>query len=721
VTPTSDDLAEDPRVLEAAREYLADLEAGRTPDRRAYLARHPEVAGALAECLDGIDLAHTAGRAMRPTAPPPMPEYQAEPLGDFRIVREIGRGGMGVVYEAVQLSLGRRVALKVLPFASALNPRQLQRFQTEAHAAAQLHHTNIVPVYAVGCDRGVHYYAMQLIDGKPLDEVIREERGEPLAPAGGTTIDYRAGPTAPNTATAGTATRAGRGREVYRAAARLAVQAADALDYAHEAGVVHRDVKPANLLLDARGTVWITDFGLAQVSADAGMTQTGDVFGTLRYMSPEQAAGRRVDVDHRTDVYSLGASLYELLTLTPAFPGQDRSAVLYQILHEEPRPLRQIDKAIPVELETIVLKALAKAPADRYATAGEMAADLRRFLDERPILARRPSLLDRGRKWVRRHPAVVGAMVLLLVFGVIGLAVSTVLIDRERDRAQQRATEAEERFQLARRAADEMVRIGDEELADQPQLESARKRLLEASLAYYQEFIGLRREDPTAQAELEAVRDRVKKILDDLALLQGDRNLFLLNHPGVSDDLKLSAEQRAALPALLSRLNERRHESFRDFHKLTPEERSRRFVELARAGKDAVADVLTDRQVERLGQIELQWRGPMALLDANVASRLKLTPEQRNRIRANAWDVIRPGPGLVLVSGPGPKGPERGPGKRRELDPMELQAAMDRALAVLTDEQLAQWQQMIGEPYTGPRPLFFPGPPPFGGPDRPKR
>jgi serine/threonine protein kinase len=718
VTPTPDDLADDPRVLAAAREYLADLEAGRTPDRQAYLGRHPELADALAECLDGIDLAHAAGVAMRPAAPP-LAEFPAEPLGDFRIVREVGRGGMGVVYEAVQLSLGRRVALKVLPFASALNPRQLQRFQTEAHAAAQLHHSNIVPVYAVGCERGVHFYAMQLIDGKPLDEVIREARGEPVAPSGGTTIDYRAGPTAPNTAPTGTATRAGRGREVYRAAARLAVQAADALDYAHEAGVVHRDVKPANLLLDARGTVWVTDFGLAQVSADAGMTQTGDVFGTLRYMSPEQAAGRRVDVDHRTDVYSLGATLYELLTLTPAFPGQDRQTVLHQILHDDPKPLRQLDRAIPVELETIVLKVLAKAPADRYATAGEMAADLRRFLDERPILARRPSLIDRGRKWVRRHPAVVRAVVLLLVFGVIGLAVSTVLIDRERDRAQRRAKEAEERFQLARRAVDEMVRIGDEELADAPHLEAARKRLLEASLAYYQEFIDLRRDDPGAQAELETTRDRVRRILADLAVLQGDRNLLLLDNSDVRDDLKPSDEQRDALRELLQRLSRRRQESFDDFHRLTAEERSRRFVEQAKANKDAVADVLTDQQVERLGQIELQWRGPMALLDSDVASRLKLTFDQRTRIRAVALDVFRPAPWFG-----GPKGPRGGPDRRRLPDPAEIRAAMEKALAVLTDDQMAQWRQMTGEPYTGPRLMVFPGPlpppPPFGGPDRPK-
>jgi serine/threonine protein kinase len=735
VSATPDETTDDPRVLEAAREYLAELEAGRAPDRRTYLSRHPELAEALAECLDGIDLAHAAGRAMRPP-PPPQPEFPAEPLGDFRILREIGRGGMGVVYEAVQLSLGRRVALKVLPFAAGLNARQLQRFQTEAHAAAQLHHTNIVPVYAVGFERGVHFYAMQLIDGRPLDDVIRELRGEPGgARAGSTTQDFRAGPTppdtAPNTASVGTATRAGRTREAYRTVTRIAVQVAEALDYAHDAGVVHRDIKPANLLLDAKGNVWVTDFGLAQVSADAGTTQTGDVFGTLRYMSPEQAAGRRVEVDHRTDVYSLGATLYELLTLTPAFPGNDRQTVLNQILREEPKPPRQIDRAIPVELETIVLKALAKSPADRYATAGEMAADLRRFLDDRPILARRPTLVDRGRKWLRRHPAVVAAAVLVLLFGVVGLAVGAVLIDRERGRAQQRAEEAEQRFQLARRSVDEMIRIGEEELADAPdsRLEGLRKRLLEASLAYYQEFIELRRDDPKAQDELEVTRDRVKQIIADLAMMQGDRNLFLLSQPGVLDDLRLTPEKRDLVADLVDQLVDQRHEEFRDFRRLTPEQRSQRFREQARANMQAVSEILTEEQVRRLGQIALQLRGPAAFRDPEVVARLKLTAEQRYRIGAIEEEAFRPPlmPRISGPDGPGPKGPpgivrvELGPKRGPDELQLNLDAAMDKILAVLSAEQRARWAELTGERYAGPRQFFIAGPfRPFG-PDRPKR
>jgi serine/threonine protein kinase len=704
VTPTEDD----PRLVVAAQEYLAELEARRRPDRQAFLDRHPELAEALGPYLDALDMVHAAAPLLgdsaggRAAAGETIP---IEPLGDFRIVREIGRGGMGVVYEAVQLSLGRRVALKVLPFAAALNAKQLQRFRTEAHAAAQLHHTNIVPVYAVGCERGVHFYAMQLIEGRPLDQVIREAGGPVV---GQTTIDLQAGPTAPNTGATGNTTRTGRGREAYRTAARIAAQVADALEYAHDAGVVHRDVKPANLLLDAKGNVWVTDFGLAQVTADAGLTQTGDIFGTLRYMSPEQAAGRRVDVDHRTDIYSLGATLYELLTLVPAIPGQDRQAVLHHILRDDPRPPRQIDRAVPAELETIALKALAKAPADRYATAGEMAADLRRFLDNRPILARRPTLLDRGRKWVRRHPAYVGAAVLLLVLGVIGLAVTAAMVAREQARTRAaldgeraRAAEAERQFQLARRAVDEMIRIGNEELADGPH-ELARKRLLEAALAYYQEFIEERRDDPTARGELAATHDRVKKLLDELAVVQGDRNLFFLSVPAVLDDLKLAGDDRDRVTGLAKGLADRRFESFREFHRLSPEERTRRFLEQARTNEAEVARVLTPDQLRRFRQITLQMQGPMAFRDPAVTAALKLTPAQREKIRTVESDVY-----FVFADGPRK-------GTMRLQAP--LTAGTEKITALLTPDQQAKWKEMTGEPFAGPRFPFF-GPPPFGPKD----
>src|SRR5262249_49860596 len=207
-----------------------------------------------------------------------------------------------------------------------------------------------------------------------------------------------------------------RGKAFFRAVAQVGVQAAEALEHAHQLGVVHRDVKPGNLLVDGHGHLWVSDFGLAQFQSDVALTATGDVVGTLRYMSPEMALAKRQLVDHRTDIYSLGATLYELLTLQPCFDGRDREELLRQIAFGEPRPPGKLNPGIPPDLEPVVLKAMAKRVEDRYTTAQELADDLRRFLEHRPVLARRPTLLERASKWARRHqPMVATAVVLLLL------------------------------------------------------------------------------------------------------------------------------------------------------------------------------------------------------------------------------------------------------------------------------------------------------------------
>jgi tetratricopeptide (TPR) repeat protein len=344
---------------------------------------------------------------------------------------------MGVVYEAEQISLRRRVALKVLPFAAMMDPRKLQRFHHEAQAAASLHHNHIVPVYFVGCERGVHFYAMQLIEGQTLANLIhdlREKASPPERP-------QATSPPATTLPQAALSTETPQQRAAYyRQVAQWGAQAADALDYAHQMGVVHRDIKPGNLMLDGRGEVWVTDFGLAQFQQSEGsLTLTGDVIGTLRYMSPEQALGKRVPIDHRADVYSLGATLYELLTLEPVYPGSDRQELLRQIAFEQPRPLRRINKSIPVELETIVLKAVEKSPSDRYAIAQELADDLRRFSEDRPITARPPSLFQRTRKWARRHRAMVTAAGVCLLVSLATLVGSLGWVLGDRAARQQQA------------------------------------------------------------------------------------------------------------------------------------------------------------------------------------------------------------------------------------------------------------------------------------------
>jgi WD40 repeat protein/serine/threonine protein kinase len=449
---------DDPRVTQALEEYLAGLEAGQKPDRQEFQARYPDIAEALAECLAGLDFVQAVtpelqepnGDELGGTMAAPTSIGPEGPLGDFRIVREIGRGGMGVVYEAMQISLGRQVALKVLPFAAALDAKQLQRFKNEAQAAAHLHHTNIVPVFGVGCERGVHYYAMQYIEGQTLAAVIQELRQnvecrmtndermsndesqstkEPV-PSAHAETQFRH-------STLDILSSLGiRHSSFFRIVAGLGVQAAEALEHAHQLGVVHRDIKPANLLVDAGGRLWITDFGLAHCQSQPGLTMTGDVVGTLRYMSPEQALAKQVVLDARTDVYSLGATLYELLTLQPAYNGRNREEVLRQIAFDEPRLPSRLNRAVPAELETIVLKAMAKAPEERYATAQELADDLERYLKDEPIRARRPTLVQRLKKWTRRHLPIVWtaglSFVAMLLLAVIGLAASTVLVMREK-------------------------------------------------------------------------------------------------------------------------------------------------------------------------------------------------------------------------------------------------------------------------------------------------
>jgi WD40 repeat protein/Flp pilus assembly protein TadD/tRNA A-37 threonylcarbamoyl transferase component Bud32 len=413
---------------------LARLDAGEVIDWSAVVREHPGYADQLRALAPALAALGELSPASRVPAGPAAPA--AGMLGDFHILREVGRGGMGVVYEAEQLSLGRRVALKVLPFAAVMDPRSLQRFKNEARAAAALDHPHVVKVYAVGAERGVHYIAMQFIDGRTLADLIRERREPGAAPAD---------PTRP-VAGAVTAPTPGDAAH-FRRAAEWAAQAAEALEHAHGLGIVHRDVKPGNLMVDGRGHLWVTDFGLAQVAADPGQTHTGDLLGTPRYMSPEQALAKHGLVDHRTDVYALGATLYELLTLAAAVGGRDREEVLHNLAFADPVPPRRLDGRVPGELGLVCLKCLAKEPADRYATAGELAADLRRWLEGKAVLARQPGLGPRLRRWARRNrPAVaatVAILVLLVSAAVAGLAVNNALVTRERD--QTRAEEREGR------------------------------------------------------------------------------------------------------------------------------------------------------------------------------------------------------------------------------------------------------------------------------------
>ncbi len=439
------------------------LRLGHPVNFEDYARQHPELADQLHRVLPAMQALAELGYAPEETA---RDNDQAQTengrrfgtLGDFRIVREIGRGGMGVVYEAEQISLRRRVALKVLPFAAVLDQRQLTRFNNEALAAAQLVHPNIVPVFGVGCERGVHHYAMHFVEGQTLAEVIAELRGRAETSVaddrqdshGNVAVPAAQQETAPQ-AVLSTKCSAD-SLEHIRAVAALGVKVAQALDFAHEHGIVHRDIKPSNLMLDRDGNPWITDFGLALIEANSSFTVTGEILGTLRYMSPEQVSGERAVIDHRTDIYSFGVTLYELLTLQPVFTAGDRPEFLRQIAVDEPRPLRQLNEAIPADLETIITKAMSKDAGERYRTAEELADDLRRFLNDQPIRAQRPTLFQRVTKWGRRHRRFVTLVGILLVCLTIGLAVSTYRIGREQARTAEALGQALDSYEQAEAA-----------------------------------------------------------------------------------------------------------------------------------------------------------------------------------------------------------------------------------------------------------------------------
>jgi serine/threonine protein kinase len=500
-------LERDP-VEELAEEFLQRRRAGQEPSIAEYAERYPQWAQRIRDLFPALVLMENLKPDRTPAHDPagPLPEPGELPvrrLGDYRIVREIGRGGMGVVYEAEQESLSRRVAVKVLPGVYLSSRKGLRRFQREARAAARLHHTNIVPIFGFGQQDGIHYYVMQYIRGRGLDEVLAElslhrkastgraqqdvtpvdadargrgdhaaievantlflgrfastPEGAALSPADSPADSPRASGDAaqmpapqeascppvaaelPSMSSESGLPESQAARPAvlpdalpglspfaadyryWRSVAGIGVQVAGALHYAHNQGTLHRDIKPGNLLLDTQGTVWIADFGLAKLAEQDDLTRSGDVVGTLRYMAPEQFEG---GADPRTDVYSLGLTLYELMTLRPAFNEQDRGRLIRQVTQEEPPAPRRINPGVPRDLETIVVKAIARNTDHRYQSAGELAEDLQRFLEDRPILARRTSAIHRLWRWCRRNRAVASLAALAMLL-LIAVAIAT--------------------------------------------------------------------------------------------------------------------------------------------------------------------------------------------------------------------------------------------------------------------------------------------------------
>lgn len=385
------DAARDP-VDVLVEQFLQRYRAGAVTVA-TFCAEHPDHAATLRDLLPALLALEDVRRerASSDTGRRRASVPQLERLGDFRIVREVGRGGMGVVFEALQESLGRKVALKVLPQASLLTGNQLLRFQREAQIAARLHHSNIVPVFGSGESDGYHWYAMQFIAGRGLDHWRAERAAAP--PAG-----------------------AAAWREHARLVARLGLQAAAALHHAHGQGTLHRDIKPGNLLLEPPERLWVTDFGLAKALEGSGLTHSGDVLGTLQYMAPEQFAGV---YDVRSEIYALGVTLYELAMLRPAFAGSSRTELMERIRSHRPEALRRACPDLPEDLVVVIEKAMARDPVDRYPSAQALQADLQAFLDDRPIAARRLSAAGVLWRWCRRNRgmAMLAASTMLAIVG----------------------------------------------------------------------------------------------------------------------------------------------------------------------------------------------------------------------------------------------------------------------------------------------------------------
>jgi len=770
---------------ELAEEFAERYRRGERPSLHEYIDRCPEMGDEIRELFPALVEVEQAEEVLEPhhepAASPSAPALRQ--VGDYRVIREVGRGGMGVVYEAEQVSLGRRVALKILPGVVAKDRKAVERFRREARAAARLHHTNIVPVFEVGRDGEVVFYAMQFIQGQGLDVVIDElahrrrnsghgsaapvvaRAEEPWAGQPGTTQPERTGAVSRSLASVpvrdrtealvvslrarqvsrvarslvtgtfaaeaidpdrtgsssgvlatdardGQATGAsvrsltgpessissasssavlpggtqvsavessGRRLPFFRSVAQIGRQAAQGLAYAHARGIIHRDIKPSNLLLDTAGVVWIADFGLAKADDD-GLTATGDILGTIRYMAPERFRG---EGDARADVYALGLTLYELLTLRPGFQPSDRLQMIERIKTEEPVRPRTVDSRIPRDLETIVLKTIDKDPDRRYPTADAMAEDLRRYLDDEPVLARRTTAVERYARWARRNPwvaglgavltgvlvlataaslAVAGRMALLaerqqraaesergarleaqasqrqaesnrrLADEARGAAVAALKeADTQRVRAETNLKEAdaeqrraEDNFQRARAAVDQyFTQVSESQLLSVPGLQTLRKELLGSALAFYEDFLKSRGQDPSLRSALAAVQLKAANIHIELGqpaeAEKAFRNASAL-YESISRANPRDVDARSGLAECYLGLGEHGNDPARRREDLLRSVAIREDLAAARAGDTRLREELA-RSYQALGDSDLATRDHRKALVAFLKAR----------------------------------------------------------------------------------------------------
>lgn len=480
------------RIAELLDAFLISQEQGRSATAQQLLADNSDIAIELQNHLDAIQALELDQPNRNESFSEPFTPYAfPKQLGRFEVGRILGQGAMGVVFAGVDTKTNRDVAIKVLTDRIGMDETRIERFRLEANTAAALNHPNVVPVYTVGCEQGVNYYTMRLIVGESLDRRIAadhildcEERGATHTsnPECQLTLQKHAAPL--------------RGPDRFRRIARYGISAASALHAAHAAGIIHRDVKPSNLLLADDGQLWVTDFGLARVQAVDGLTRTGELVGTLRYMSPEQARGAGDMIDARTDVFSLGATLYELVAGVPAFPQSDPAVLLDHIRNKHPKELRRVCPSVPADLETIIRKAMRSNAWERYPTAAALAEDLQRFVEGKSIRACNATPYERLTSWLQTHRKLACGLIALWWATLLLSFAITLVVTREHAKTKAALARSEWYYKQARAAVDTLGATVAEQLAGIPQAESIRERVLLDTVHYYEMFLFRCESDP---------------------------------------------------------------------------------------------------------------------------------------------------------------------------------------------------------------------------------
>lgn len=636
---------------------------------------HPEHAAGLRE---RIALLRRMGLHGGPDGATNVPEK----LGDFRLIERLGAGGMGVVYLAEQVSLRRPVALKLIRPEQLFFANARERFQREIDAIARLQHPSIVPIHATGTEGGIPYYAMEHVRGASLAQVLAAFAGRDPAQLTGRDLRELVVAAAPRGADPAGDLFVGAWSEV---AAKIARALALAVQHAHERGVLHRDVKPSNVMVAADGRVVLLDFGLASLGESGALTRTGSQIGSLPYMAPEQLRARVEHVGARTDVYAIGVTLYEMLALSPAFvdPG-DTEVLRARILSGRPRGLKELHHGISGDLALVCATAMQPEPADRYASAAALAADLENVLALRPIAARAPSAAARLRSWARRNPAraTAAAFAFALVVGGpavfalqqraanrrvaainVDLAAALKESELQRERAATERAAADRNLRKAVQAVDTMLtRVGQDVLRDVPQMVGVRRELLADALRFYADFLDEREGDPVLRRKVELARSRVSA----MHMTLGDLDEALRELGATVDGLRAEADRPdadeetlrsfAEVVGRLGEIHARRdefelaHERIAEAlaaHERIPADRRTAYTELQRGG---CHDKLGELE-QRRGRFDEAERSARAAVDISRAGRARY-PDQPSFALALGRQLDRLGTILVRTRRP---------------------------------------------------------------------